>query len=44
MTTGPASGSAVRLTPAGLYCEAGDFFIDPWSPELWRRTPALRPR
>lgn len=22
----------VRLTPCGLYCEAGDFFVDPWRP------------
>jgi putative mRNA 3-end processing factor len=22
----------LRLTERGLYCEAGDFFIDPWSP------------
>lgn len=22
----------LRLTPAGLYCEAGDFHIDPWRP------------
>ena len=22
----------VRVTSAGLYCEAGDFFIDPWQP------------
>ena len=22
----------VRATNAGLYCEAGDFYIDPWQP------------
>ncbi|MEP7382483.1 MAG: ligase-associated DNA damage response exonuclease [Gemmatimonadota bacterium] len=22
----------LRVTPSGLYCEAGDFFIDPWRP------------
>ncbi|HEY3780987.1 MAG TPA: ligase-associated DNA damage response exonuclease [Fimbriimonadaceae bacterium] len=22
----------LRLTPAGLYCEAGEFYIDPWQP------------
>ncbi|MEZ5364830.1 MAG: hypothetical protein R2748_21460 [Bryobacterales bacterium] len=22
----------IRVTPAGLYCEAGDFYIDPWAP------------
>jgi putative mRNA 3-end processing factor len=22
----------LRLTPAGLYCEAGEFFVDPWKP------------
>jgi len=22
----------IRVTPAGLYCEAGDFFVDPWQP------------
>ncbi len=22
----------VELTPAGLYCKAGDFYIDPWRP------------
>ena len=22
----------ITLTPAGLYCEAGDFHIDPWRP------------
>jgi putative mRNA 3-end processing factor len=22
----------IRLTPAGLFCEAGGFFIDPWGP------------
>src|SRR5215210_3452814 len=24
--------SLLTLTPHGLYCEAGDFFIDPWEP------------
>ncbi len=24
--------SLLELTPAGLYCPAGDFFIDPWQP------------
>ncbi len=24
--------SLLELTPAGLYCAAGDFFIDPWQP------------
>ena len=29
----PAQAAAlVRPTPAGLYCEAGDFHIDPWRP------------
>ena len=23
---------ALRLTPNGLYCEAGDFYVDPWQP------------
>lgn len=22
----------LKLTPAGLYCEAGDFYVDPWQP------------
>lgn len=22
----------LRLTPSGLYCEAGDFYVDPWQP------------
>ncbi|HEV7803191.1 MAG TPA: DNA ligase-associated DEXH box helicase, partial [Burkholderiales bacterium] len=22
----------ISLTPAGLYCEAGGFYIDPWRP------------
>src|SRR5690606_17624599 len=22
----------LRMTPSGLYCEAGDFFVDPWQP------------
>ncbi len=25
-----AAGELVRLTDEGLYCEAGDFFVDPW--------------
>jgi len=25
-------GDLLKLTPAGLYCEAGDFYIDPWRP------------
>ena len=24
--------SLLALTPRGLYCEAGDFFVDPWEP------------
>jgi putative mRNA 3-end processing factor len=24
--------SLLRLTQAGLYCEAGDFYVDPWEP------------
>jgi putative mRNA 3-end processing factor len=33
----PGDGAGVvstllRLTDSGLYCEAGDFFVDPWSP------------
>ena len=24
--------SLVRVTPQGLYCEAGDFYVDPWKP------------
>ncbi len=24
--------SLLTLTPRGLYCEAGDFFVDPWEP------------
>lgn len=23
-------GDLLRMTPAGLYCEAGDFYVDPW--------------
>lgn len=26
------TGPVLRLTEAGLHCEAGDFFIDPWCP------------
>ncbi|MCB9162326.1 MAG: ligase-associated DNA damage response exonuclease [Caldilineaceae bacterium] len=26
------SADLLQLTPAGLYCPAGDFFIDPWQP------------
>jgi putative mRNA 3-end processing factor len=22
----------LKLTGSGLYCEAGDFFVDPWGP------------
>lgn len=25
-----AANDLIRLTPKGLYCEAGDFYIDPW--------------
>lgn len=25
-------GSLISLTPRGLYCEQGDFYIDPWRP------------
>lgn len=28
----PTRPPLVRPTPQGLYCEAGDFFIDPWRP------------
>ena len=28
----PARPPLLRLTPDGLYCEAGDFHIDPWAP------------
>ncbi|MEQ8858925.1 MAG: ligase-associated DNA damage response exonuclease [Pseudomonadales bacterium] len=28
----PALGSLVELSASGLYCAAGDFFIDPWRP------------
>src|SRR5215208_1303642 len=24
--------SLLHLTPRGLYCEAGDFYVDPWEP------------
>src|SRR4026207_590238 len=24
--------SLLTLTPRGLYCEAGDFYVDPWEP------------
>lgn len=30
MTSGAADGAVIRVTPAGLYCAAGDFHIDPW--------------
>ncbi|MBI1398241.1 MAG: ligase-associated DNA damage response exonuclease [Betaproteobacteria bacterium] len=26
------STDLIRLTPNGLYCEAGDFYVDPWRP------------
>ncbi|MEZ4612886.1 MAG: hypothetical protein R2838_22020 [Caldilineaceae bacterium] len=26
------SADLLQLTPAGLYCPAGDFYIDPWQP------------
>jgi putative mRNA 3-end processing factor len=26
------SAPVLRITPHGLYCEAGDFYIDPWKP------------
>lgn len=29
---GAAQPDLIRVTPAGLYCEAGDFFVDPWEP------------
>lgn len=29
---GAAQSDLIRVTPAGLYCEAGDFFVDPWQP------------
>lgn len=25
-------GSLITLTPRGFYCEAGDFYVDPWKP------------
>jgi len=28
----PDDGDLVVLRPEGLYCPAGDFFIDPWQP------------
>ncbi len=28
----PTSSGLLRLSEAGLYCEAGDFYIDPWRP------------
>ncbi len=30
--TGPARPDLVTVRPEGLYCQAGDFFIDPWRP------------
>jgi putative mRNA 3-end processing factor len=27
-----AHGDLVKVTPKGLYCEAGNFYIDPWQP------------
>lgn len=29
---GAAQPDLIRVTPAGLYCEAGDFYVDPWEP------------
>ncbi|MEM9227647.1 MAG: DNA ligase-associated DEXH box helicase, partial [Verrucomicrobiota bacterium] len=26
------SSSLIQQTPQGLYCPAGDFYIDPWRP------------
>ncbi|MGA0609844.1 ligase-associated DNA damage response exonuclease [Caldimonas sp. KR1-144] len=31
-TQGPREGDLVIARPEGLYCPAGDFFIDPWRP------------
>jgi putative mRNA 3-end processing factor len=28
----PSSRPLIELTPHGLYCLRGDFFIDPWRP------------
>src|SRR5688572_820337 len=25
-------GSLISLTPRGLYCKQGDFYVDPWKP------------
>ncbi len=32
MAAGAGRGDLIQLTPAGLYCPAGDFHIDPWRP------------
>ena len=29
---GAVQPDLIRATPAGLYCEAGDFYVDPWEP------------
>jgi putative mRNA 3-end processing factor len=29
------TSTLLRLTEHGLYCEAGDFHIDPWRPVEW---------
>src|SRR5215218_7004819 len=28
----PGAGMLLRTTERGLYCEAGDFYVDPWLP------------
>jgi len=30
----PSAGDLLRVTESGLYCERGDFYVDPW-----RRVP-----
>ncbi len=32
MTARVADSPLIRLTDRGLYCEAGDFYVDPWRP------------
>ena len=32
MTDTDAASGVITLTPKGLYCPAGDFYIDPWKP------------
>lgn len=32
MNTETNTNPLLRVTPSGLYCEAGDFYIDPWRP------------